>query len=1013
LPVETRPVLAFTLALGTALAATPVAIVAATRSGFFDRPLGYKAHRAPTPYLGGAAVLGGLLLGLVPIGGDVATVGPIVGCALVLWALGTVDDRRSLSASSRLAVEAGAATLLWSLDLGWALSGSELANLVITNVWVVGLVNAFNLMDNMDGAAATVGAVTALATAVLALRVGDPGVAVLCAGLCGACIGFLPYNLASPARIFLGDGGSLPIGFVVSASSMALFHDGDSGWIVLLAALILAGLPVVDTGLVMISRRRAGVPLLSGATDHMTHRLASRLPSPRRVALTLGLVQAALAAVAIGAVELGKGSIITAWFIWFVAAAATVLLLETRTWAPRRAAPRQTLDAGQTREDDGGRPGGEPTRRRPPPSRRRPRRLAPRVPARVTLVEGAVVLFITLALGLSPVLYGFYDVSVWGPIALFLLAALLGMVLARPAIPRPAALVALAGLVGVWLWSFLSTAWAESADQALTEANRWMLYAALFAILLLLLRNDGLGKLMLGATTAAILGFAGYLVVRLVLGDGPSLFLGGRLHEPFGYVNGQAGYLMLGFWPLIATAERASRRWVSTAAISGATLLGGLIVLTQTRSMIPALLITGAVLLALVPGRRDRVWALLFVLGGVAAVSIPLIDVYDAARDGTLEAGVVRRAALLLLLASVLAGAAWWAAESAADRMAASMGLSRLRAVSARGLAVLGVLALVVVLPALGSSVDKVKSEAGAFTELERRERSQGARLTSGAGNRYDYWRIAALEFRDAPVRGVGAGNYDRDYFRERRTEEDIRQPHSLVLQTLAELGLIGGAFIGLFIAGVLAGFRRRLVRSHASAGDRIVAVAAGGVFLTWLVHTSVDWLHLIPGVTGVALCAGAVLVAPWLRVAERGEGRTRQVVVGACAVVVVLGAVLVGRSALAEKYRSDAQDAVASEPRRALEKANDSLRLDDEPLATYYVKAAAYARLDRYAEARATLRAASRREPHDFVPWGLLGDLAVRRGDLRQARRDYRWAARLNPRDPALTRLAADPSAR
>jgi Flp pilus assembly protein TadD len=94
----------------------------------------------------------------------------------------------------------------------------------------------------------------------------------------------------------------------------------------------------------------------------------------------------------------------------------------------------------------------------------------------------------------------------------------------------------------------------------------------------------------------------------------------------------------------------------------------------------------------------------------------------------------------------------------------------------------------------------------------------------------------------------------------------------------------------------------------------------------------------------------------------------------------------------------------------RAIAKADDSLALDDEALATYYVKAAAYARLDDYGRARATLLEATRREPHDFVTWGLLGDLAVRRGEMAQARRAYGRASRLNPRSAPLAALARDP---
>jgi Flp pilus assembly protein TadD len=126
---------------------------------------------------------------------------------------------------------------------------------------------------------------------------------------------------------------------------------------------------------------------------------------------------------------------------------------------------------------------------------------------------------------------------------------------------------------------------------------------------------------------------------------------------------------------------------------------------------------------------------------------------------------------------------------------------------------------------------------------------------------------------------------------------------------------------------------------------------------------------------------------------------------------VIVFGAALVGRAALAERYSSQAQQALGSAPVESIVRANDSLELNDEDASTYYLKAAAYARLNDYARARATLLEAARREPHDFVTWGLIGDLAVRRGNLAQARQAYGQASRLNPRDATLARLSENPA--
>ncbi len=406
MPDEARLILAFGLALAAAFAATPLAISVATRTGFNDKPIGYKGHTSPTPYLGGAAVVTAFILAGLTVGGELSRLSPIVALAFGMWCLGTYDDRRPLSPRLRLTVEFAAASTLWAFDLGWSAFDLPVIDLIATNLWVVGLMNAFNLMDNMDGAAATVGAVTTMTTAVLALVDGDVALAVLCAGMSGACLGFLPYNLSGPARIFLGDGGSLPVGFVVAATIMVLPDGGELGWTQILAAVILAGLPVVDTALVMISRRRAGIPLLTGGRDHMTHRLLSRLGSPRTVAVVLGADpgpprrhrdrRGPDRRGARGRPPGPRGSPRPRW---------PSCCSRPRTWAPVRE-PR----------DRAGRPAHTETT---PVSRRDGRPGGGRSP---TVVEGSVIVFITVACGISPAFFGFYRLSVWGPIALFLLA---------------------------------------------------------------------------------------------------------------------------------------------------------------------------------------------------------------------------------------------------------------------------------------------------------------------------------------------------------------------------------------------------------------------------------------------------------------------------------------------------------------------------------------------------------------------------------------------------------------
>jgi UDP-GlcNAc:undecaprenyl-phosphate/decaprenyl-phosphate GlcNAc-1-phosphate transferase len=305
LPAEAAAVGAFALAFVTVLAATPVAIRVANRLCFYDQPGGYKVHPAATPYLGGAAVVAGVSLAAVLFNGADRELLAILGGTGLLLTVGTFDDRRTVRPSIRILATSGAAALLFASGIGWSIFSTDVANVALTVVWVIGGVNAFNLMDNMDGAAATVAAVSGAGVAALAVINDDPMMAALALALSGACVGFLKYNLASPARIFLGDGGSMPIGFVLAAAVMGLHEMRVSGVPTLIPGALLVGLAIFDTTLVIVSRSRRRVRIYSGARDHVTHRLLPLLRSPRAVVIVLALVQAILSGLAIAAAELG------------------------------------------------------------------------------------------------------------------------------------------------------------------------------------------------------------------------------------------------------------------------------------------------------------------------------------------------------------------------------------------------------------------------------------------------------------------------------------------------------------------------------------------------------------------------------------------------------------------------------------------------------------------------------------------------------------------------------------
>jgi O-antigen ligase len=627
-------------------------------------------------------------------------------------------------------------------------------------------------------------------------------------------------------------------------------------------------------------------------------------------------------------------------------------------------------------------------------------------------VRRATLAVLGLACGLSPAFFGYFDLSVWGPIGLIMIAVAIGLLLARPALPTGLAAVAVAGLLLFAVWSLLSMGWAESADRALTEGDRWLLYGVFLLVLVLLVADQRDGEVFVCAAVVGVLGIAGYDLVRMLAGEGSSFFGGSRLLKPLGYVNGLGGYFLLGFWPLAAVAERARWPVLAGLAAGAATLLAALVLLTDSRGTVFAFGASAAVLLVLLPGRNRRAWLLLGVLAALGIAWSPLTDVTQALAPGQFapaDATIQRGAEWSLLIAAGL-GIAWglgrWAVASLGERSEAiATNLPRISAVLLCGVVLAGAAGATV---AVKDPVGRVSDQYDAFTELK--PASKGSRFTSGGGNRYDYWRIAWKQFTAHPLDGVGAGNFDRTYFLERRTSEDVRQAHSIELQTLGDTGIVGALTLGSFLVAVFAGLWRRAVAARRRGSETGLTVATAGIVVVWLAQTSVDWLHLIPGVTGIALGAGAILL---LRPggSEAGESRLWRLPSLGTAVVLVLAVVaivFIGRPTLADRLRSEAQDQVESHPAKALDSVNESLSLNPDAVQSYYVKAAALARLGAYRPSKDALGEAIRREPHNYVSWALLGDLATRRGNVSSSMRAYGRASSLNPRARELKLLSS-----
>lgn len=296
---------AWSAALAAVLLATPTLARIAWATGFLDHPEARKLHIAATPLLGGLAVALGTALGAnlgfwsLDMGLPPQSLWWMAG-AVVAVLIGLVDDRVGLGPLPKLAFQVLAAALF----LGGGVYPHRVVGPVfgglISIVWVVGLMNAINFLDNMDGIVGGVTALCALAFAVLLAVWGHPHESLFALGLGGATLGFLRYNFA-PARIFLGDTGSLFLGYALGALGLIAAASGP-GLSGVLATLLVLGYPLFDTTFVVWTRLYEGRKVYVGGRDHTTHRMTRVVRGPRRAALS---VYATTAVLALSGVALG------------------------------------------------------------------------------------------------------------------------------------------------------------------------------------------------------------------------------------------------------------------------------------------------------------------------------------------------------------------------------------------------------------------------------------------------------------------------------------------------------------------------------------------------------------------------------------------------------------------------------------------------------------------------------------------------------------------------------------
>jgi hypothetical protein len=577
----------------------------------------------------------------------------------------------------------------------------------------------------------------------------------------------------------------------------------------------------------------------------------------------------------------------------------------------------------------------------------------------------------------------------------------------------PAVAVAVSAPVALGGWAALSAVWSPAPEIAIEDAQRILAYAVCFGLGLWL--GDLLGpRAHLALVPLALAGAFAGVIAALAMhgGDHPAQYLDedGTLEFPLGYRNANAAFFLIAFWPALALAARRGGFWVGrAAALAAATLCLCMGMLSQSRGS----MIAGAVALCVyVAFSRDRARRLawLAAAGLPALIVLPaLTDLYQSASAGDPLASLddeLRRAANATALSVAVAlpiGAALALLEARLPASARAERIADRVALAALVAAVLG--GSVAFAVAVGDPLDWLGQRASEFRAGEASQPiGKESRFTLNARTgRGELWRIALLDFRRHPVIGDGAGGYRYTYLKERRRDAPpaVRDAHSVELENLSELGIVGLALFGSAIAGAGAGAIRARRLGPAGAWVSAFALTAGAY---WLVHSSLDWFWPYPAVTAPVFALLGSACAPAVR--DDRPARTR----GPTRLLVAAGAIALAVSTLppflSQRYVDDAYDSWRRDPVRAydgLDRARALNPLSVEPLLAEGAIARASGDRRRAIDA---FREATSKRPEEWVSYYLLAVLHQRRSP-ELARQELAAARARDPHNVEAAALA------
>ena len=306
-------IITFLVAFGISVMLTPLVKVISLHMGWLDKPSWRKLNKRPMPLLGGIAIYIGFTVALIFIFYKSGLLldgykykGFFIG-ALVLILTGIQDDIKGLTPRRKLFYQIAAAMIAYgfgfsilnvSHPLGGFFQAPAILSMLLTVFWIVGLINAINLLDGMDGLAAGVVSIIGISLFFSGIRSDNPTVAILAIGLAGSTLGFLPYNF-NPAKIFMGDTGSMFLGFTLAIISIEGAYKGQT-FVTLLVPVIAMAVPVIDTGLSIVRRIMQKKKISQADKGHIHHQLLIQEGSQKKAVLTLYFLTISFGFIAVG-----------------------------------------------------------------------------------------------------------------------------------------------------------------------------------------------------------------------------------------------------------------------------------------------------------------------------------------------------------------------------------------------------------------------------------------------------------------------------------------------------------------------------------------------------------------------------------------------------------------------------------------------------------------------------------------------------------------------------------------